>query len=394
MNLLATVLALLAAYLVGSLSFAVLVSRVLGLADPRSYGSRNPGATNVLRSGNRAAAVVTLALDALKGYVPVLVCLLYGPRFGLGETAAAFVGLAAFLGHLWPVLFRVQGGQGGATAAGGGVTTPAPLPAVARRPLQPQIPVAPVQVDFARLQADLTALMADYGPRSSLWFEDLSSGRRLSLGADERFHPASTLKLPLVVALFEGAQQGRWTLDDRWAVNDDDWEDGAGDLQDVAAGSEFTLRELARRAIVDSDNIAANALLRKVGFEGVRISMRQAGAALTSGTLTSLSTADLGAVLSQLARRSAANPRAWQPLLDWLSHSQRNDWLPAPLPSSYTVFHKWGAYGGAENDAGIVSGPEARYVLVVFTDGTSDGGDLIRALSARVARAFPLPQVH
>lgn len=272
--------------------------------------------------------------------------------------------------------------------------TPAPLPAVARRPLQPQIPVAPVQVDFARLQADLTALMADYGPRSSLWFEDLSSGRRLSLGADERFHPASTLKLPLVVALFEGAQQGRWTLDDRWAVNDDDWEDGAGDLQDVAAGSEFTLRELARRAIVDSDNIAANALLRKVGFEGVRISMRQAGAALTSGTLTSLSTADLGAVLSQLARRSAANPRAWQPLLDWLSHSQRNDWLPAPLPSSYTVFHKWGAYGGAENDAGIVSGPEARYVLVVFTDGTSDGGDLIRALSARVARAFPLPQVH
>ena len=92
----------------GSLSFAVLVSRVMGLADPRSYGSRNPGATNVLRSGNRAAAVLTLALDALKGYVPVLLVLLYGPRFGLGETAAAFVGLAAFLGHLWPVFFRFQ----------------------------------------------------------------------------------------------------------------------------------------------------------------------------------------------------------------------------------------------------------------------------------------------
>ena len=118
MNPLATVLALLAAYLVGSLSFAVLVSHVLGLADPRSYGSWNPGATNVLRSGNRAAAVVTLALDVLKGYVPVLLCLLYGPRFGLGETAAAFVGLAAFLGHLWPVFFRFQGGKGVATAAG------------------------------------------------------------------------------------------------------------------------------------------------------------------------------------------------------------------------------------------------------------------------------------
>ncbi|MBK7279135.1 MAG: glycerol-3-phosphate 1-O-acyltransferase PlsY [Betaproteobacteria bacterium] len=118
MILLAALLAMLAAYLVGSLSFAVLISRVMGLADPRSYGSRNPGATNVLRSGNRAAAVLTLALDALKGYVPVLLCLVYGPRYGLGETAAAFVGLAAFLGHLWPVFFRFQGGKGVATAAG------------------------------------------------------------------------------------------------------------------------------------------------------------------------------------------------------------------------------------------------------------------------------------
>ena len=118
MNLLAIALALIAAYLVGSLSFAVLVSRAMGLADPRSYGSRNPGATNVLRSGNRAAAVLTLAFDVLKGYVPVLLCLLFGPRFGLGETAAAFVGLAAFVGHLWPVFFRFQGGKGVATAAG------------------------------------------------------------------------------------------------------------------------------------------------------------------------------------------------------------------------------------------------------------------------------------
>ncbi|MBP6466178.1 MAG: glycerol-3-phosphate acyltransferase, partial [Rubrivivax sp.] len=78
MTLLAALLAMLAAYLVGSLSFAVLISRVMGLADPRSYGSKNPGATNVLRSGNRAAAVLTLALDALKGYVPVLLCLVYG----------------------------------------------------------------------------------------------------------------------------------------------------------------------------------------------------------------------------------------------------------------------------------------------------------------------------
>jgi len=118
MDLLSAVLATAAAYLVGSLSFAVIISRLMGLRDPRSYGSGNPGATNVLRSGNRMAAVLTLALDALKGYVPVLLALIYGPRFGLGDTTAAFVGLAAFVGHLWPVFFRFQGGKGVATAAG------------------------------------------------------------------------------------------------------------------------------------------------------------------------------------------------------------------------------------------------------------------------------------
>ena len=114
----ASAVALVGAYLIGSLSFAVIVSRVFGLADPRSYGSKNPGATNVLRSGHRPAALLTLAFDALKGYVPVLLVLVYGPRFGLGESAAAFAGLAAFIGHLWPVFFRFRGGKGVATAAG------------------------------------------------------------------------------------------------------------------------------------------------------------------------------------------------------------------------------------------------------------------------------------
>ena len=118
MQALAAAAAIVAAYLVGSLSFAVIVSRSMGLADPRSYGSKNPGATNVLRSGNKAAALLTLAFDALKGFVPVWLALAFGPRFGLGEWTVAFVGLAAFLGHLWPVFFRFQGGKGVATAAG------------------------------------------------------------------------------------------------------------------------------------------------------------------------------------------------------------------------------------------------------------------------------------
>jgi acyl phosphate:glycerol-3-phosphate acyltransferase len=118
MQMLYTALAMLAAYLVGSLSFGVIVSRAMGLSDPRSYGSGNPGATNVLRSGNKAAAAATLALDALKGYLPVLAVVLYGEPWGLGQGAQGLVGLAAFAGHLWPLYFRFQGGKGVATAAG------------------------------------------------------------------------------------------------------------------------------------------------------------------------------------------------------------------------------------------------------------------------------------
>ncbi len=118
MSSLSLLLAVLAAYLVGSMSFAVIVSRAMGLGDPRGYGSGNPGATNVLRSGSKLAAGLTLVLDALKGYLPVLAVLLFGESEGLGPGSAAAVGMTAFLGHLWPVFFRFQGGKGVATAAG------------------------------------------------------------------------------------------------------------------------------------------------------------------------------------------------------------------------------------------------------------------------------------
>ena len=106
------------AYLVGSLSFAVIVSRIMGLNDPRTYGSKNPGATNVLRSGSKAAAIVTLLLDALKGWVPVAMVKAFGQSYGLEEGTIALVALAAFLGHLYPAFFRFIGGKGVATALG------------------------------------------------------------------------------------------------------------------------------------------------------------------------------------------------------------------------------------------------------------------------------------
>ena len=112
------VAAALLGYLVGSLSFAVIVSRAMGLNDPRTYGSKNPGATNVLRSGSKAAAVVTLVLDAAKGWLPVALVQWFGQQYGLGEGTMAMTGLAAFVGHLYPVFFRFVGGKGVATALG------------------------------------------------------------------------------------------------------------------------------------------------------------------------------------------------------------------------------------------------------------------------------------
>ena len=110
--------ATLLAYLLGSLSFAVIVSRLMGLNDPRSYGSKNPGATNVLRSGNKAAAVATLLLDGLKGWLAVVLVKWFGGDYGMGDGTLAAVALAVFLGHLYPVFFRFKGGKGVATAAG------------------------------------------------------------------------------------------------------------------------------------------------------------------------------------------------------------------------------------------------------------------------------------
>ncbi len=118
MPMLWTLGAVVAAYLIGSLSFAVVVSRAMGLADPRTYGSKNPGATNVLRSGNRPAAVLTLIGDALKGWAAVWAVQRFGGSVGIGEWGVALVGVAVFLGHLYPIFFGFKGGKGVATAAG------------------------------------------------------------------------------------------------------------------------------------------------------------------------------------------------------------------------------------------------------------------------------------
>ena len=113
-----TTLFVVGAYLLGSLSFAVIVSKRMGLDDPRGYGSGNPGATNMLRSGRKSAAALTLLGDALKGWLAVWLAKHFGPQLGLHESLVAWCGLAAFIGHVFPVFFGFKGGKGVATAVG------------------------------------------------------------------------------------------------------------------------------------------------------------------------------------------------------------------------------------------------------------------------------------
>lgn len=107
-----------AAYLLGSVSFAIVVSKLFRLADPRTFGSGNPGATNVLRTGNKVAAALTLLGDCLKGVVPVGLAVYFEEQLGLGDAGVALISVAVFAGHLWPVYFRFKGGKGVATALG------------------------------------------------------------------------------------------------------------------------------------------------------------------------------------------------------------------------------------------------------------------------------------
>jgi acyl phosphate:glycerol-3-phosphate acyltransferase len=112
------VIAAVVAYLIGSLSFAVIVSRALGLPDPHSYGSGNPGATNVLRSGSKKAAILTLLGDTAKGVAAVWLARSFAATLGISQVGIALVAVSVFLGHLWPIFFAFRGGKGVATAAG------------------------------------------------------------------------------------------------------------------------------------------------------------------------------------------------------------------------------------------------------------------------------------
>ncbi|QRN41750.1 MAG: glycerol-3-phosphate 1-O-acyltransferase PlsY [Neisseriaceae bacterium] len=113
-----SVIIIIIAYLLGSISFAIIVAHFFKLQDPRSYGSKNPGATNVLRSGNKVAALLTLLGDALKGWLIIFLCIKYMDKLGINEITIAYASVAVILGHMFPIFFKFTGGKGVATAVG------------------------------------------------------------------------------------------------------------------------------------------------------------------------------------------------------------------------------------------------------------------------------------
>ncbi|MFV9473236.1 glycerol-3-phosphate 1-O-acyltransferase PlsY [Advenella sp. RU8] len=117
-TMLASILAIILAYLAGSIPFAIITSKLFGLQDPRTFGSGNPGATNVLRSGNKLAAALTLVGDAFKGWLAVYIAIKFAPEFNLTVSSIALVALAVFLGHLYSIFLKFKGGKGVATAVG------------------------------------------------------------------------------------------------------------------------------------------------------------------------------------------------------------------------------------------------------------------------------------
>lgn len=113
-----SIILIIAAYLLGSLSFAIILSKLFKLQDPRSYGSKNPGATNVLRSGNKIVALLTLLGDGIKGWAIVFLSIQYASPLGLTEEAICIIAIAVVVGHMFPIFFKFKGGKGVATAAG------------------------------------------------------------------------------------------------------------------------------------------------------------------------------------------------------------------------------------------------------------------------------------
>ena len=248
-----------------------------------------------------------------------------------------------------------------------------------------QVPATSGGPDLAAaLQSAVQAVGGDAG-RFGVYVRDLNSGREVAYNADQSYIAASTYKLPLAMDVMRLSELGQLSLDERLTYTSDDYEAGTGVIQGDPVGSGYAIRDLVRLAITRSDNIAANMLVRRVGWSALHDYMRNLGGATFAADGSNVtSPRDMGLYLQRLLDPAYLNDGSRTYLLDLLSHTEFNDRLPRDLPQGVEVAHKIGTYNGAVNDVGIVFAPGHAYIIAVMSRDMWDenqGADDIAAVS-------------
>ncbi len=228
--------------------------------------------------------------------------------------------------------------------------------------------------DYQPLQDEITEFIATLPGNYGIYFKDLDSGEELGFNERATLPPASTIKLPVVLYLYEQVAAGKLDWNERVSYNSDtDYQGGAGDLQYVARdGDSYSLRCLATTSITLSDNVAHNMLVRHLGYDEVMAFIKELGPDTTRPFGSASTTAkDMGSFVEEAYRFAELNPELGCRLLNDLAHTVYHVGLPGKLPPGLVVSHKEGSITGVATDAGIVFS-QRPYILVVLSQGIDD----------------------
>lgn len=242
-------------------------------------------------------------------------------------------------------------------------------------------------VEEERLTQDILRILDGGGGTYGVFVKVVRTGEEVEVRSREQFFAASCYKLPLVLMLYEAAEAGDVDLDLKVAYAPEDRETGTGIIIGYKYGTQFTLRELARLAVVKSDNVAANMLLRHLGKERFIEYQKRAGASVIPETVNNSSPADLGLFAKRLLEFASQNGPLGRELLDYFIESEFKDRIPALLPGTVKVANKIGTWPGTVNDVGIVMNGEIEYILAVMSrdvPSVEGAADLIARISSEV----------
>ncbi len=250
--------------------------------------------------------------------------------------------------------------------------------------------------DFDPLEHQIRQRMQGQAKRYAVYIEDISSGHALGINHRDEFVAASTIKLPIVLYLFILADQGTVNLDQRLTYRRQDYETGSGGIQYEDLGTRYSLRELAKQALVASDNVAINMLIRRLGEKQIHQFMRGLGGEVMPGDSNVTSARDMGIYLRNVLTLSRSNSRLGSELVEYLSDTAYADRIRAGVPKEVRVAHKIGNQIHNRHDVGIVFLPSRTFVIAMMVEDPDEpGSDQAIADVAGLAYRFfeQLPKV-